>query len=281
MLALALCLVAFTGLSVVCKLAQIRGASLRGFNLVLFGTCAAGSVAWTSVTQRWDGFDPVFWTVSLTSGALALLAVVALLKALAAGAFATSNAVVRSSVVIPAAAGMLIFDERLGGARMAGFAAVLGSFALAGMKPSKGGTATGGAGWLLWVSICWVANGLSQGTQVWVAKTYPNGELCYLAAFYGGGLALAVALTALRSQRVERADWIYGALGAICSLLGMAATMSALASMDAAVVVPVSIAGAMVLIVLVGRYVFGERLAAKDWAIVVLASAGSVLLAVS
>jgi multidrug transporter EmrE-like cation transporter len=188
----------------------------------------------------------------------------------------------RSSVVIPAAAGMLVFGEPACAIRLAGCAAVLASFAMAGANPgTKGPPAARGAGWLSWMAICWGANGLAQVIQVWVAKEFPGGEVCYLVAFYGSGAAAAAALAGFRRQWPCRADGTYGALAAAGSLLGMVALMRALALLDASVVMPVSIAGAMALIMVAGRYVFGERLAVRDWAVVVLASAGSALLAAS
>ncbi|QNI37676.1 hypothetical protein [Edaphobacter albus] len=113
-----------------------------------------------------------------------------------------------------------------------------------------------------YMALAFVTNGLgAYGLRVLAGAGLGNLETRYLVIWYSAGsiLALAVAIPHLGKLAVRELG--IGILMAFCSVLGqtgMALAMSG--GIPGYVVFPVAVGGGLILVVMVGVFVFGERL---------------------
>ncbi|MBS1801216.1 MAG: hypothetical protein JSS95_15495 [Acidobacteria bacterium] len=112
------------------------------------------------------------------------------------------------------------------------------------------------------MAVAFVTNGLgAYGLRVLAGAGFGNLETKYLLIWYMAGsiLALAVAVRHLGKPTVRELG--IGILMALCSVLGqtgMALAMSG--GIPGYVVFPVAVGGGLILVVMVGVFVFRERL---------------------
>jgi drug/metabolite transporter (DMT)-like permease len=156
------------------------------------------------------------------------------------------------------------------------------TLALTGLGGSGGRAQPGGGGgrWAAWVLAGWVMSGISMSCQFLASQYAPRAPLAFLMAMYvvSGLILLGVLLV----QHTGRPRWfeILAGVGTgamiTCSL---ALTLWVLTRMSPVVVYPVTVAGPIVLMMLIGAAAFKERIGWTGWLAAAFGIGGIALLA--
>ncbi|MBW3617727.1 MAG: DMT family transporter [Proteobacteria bacterium] len=225
---------------------------------------------------------PSGWGFGLLSAACSLLGSVCLYQALSRGVLALVASIVASYAAVTTALSLLTGAERLSATVGAGLAICLAGVALASWSRPAPAARSGPAappssvGWAL-------GSALGYGVSFWIQGAFVVSRLGPFAPVWLNAAVSAVCVTvaALLTRRslavpTGGAAWLVAATGTIGSLAFMAYLVGLTTGQVAVVTVLSSLAGAVT--VLLGLMVLGDRLSAQQWAGVVAALTGVVLL---
>lgn len=136
--------------------------------------------------------------------------------------------------------------------------------------------------WAMWVLAGWVFSGISQGCQYLSSRWAPQAPLAYVVSLYCVSFGVLLAVSAVRGGRIPRRDEIIaGAATGAMLALGISLTIRLLTTMSAVVVLPVTVVGPIVLMLLIAHALLKERLSAVGWIAGCLGILGIVLLSVT
>jgi drug/metabolite transporter (DMT)-like permease len=234
----------------------------------------------------------VVW-VAIPFGICAAVAFLAFQKSIAIGKVAAGWLVMNLSAGVPALVSMWVYKERLTWLKCSAFALALVSlwflFKGAGIEradaketPRNRGTWSGA--WPLLMLIILATNGMSAfGLKVIVAwglsktVTFP-----YLTVWYAAGFLCVGALLLFARTKARWQDLGWGAVIAALSIGGQVAMGMALDSgVPGNIVFPVTMGGSLLVVVLAGRWIFGERMSSLSTSGVLLGSLAVVILSLS
>jgi drug/metabolite transporter (DMT)-like permease len=163
-----------------------------------------------------------------------------------------------------------------------GLGCIAVTLALTGLGQPAGPAqqAGGGGRWGAWVLAGWVFSGVSMGCPFLASQYAPAAPLAFLVAMYVvSGLILLGVLLVQRAARPQGFEILAG-LGTGTMVTGsVALTIWVLTRMSPVVVFPVTVAGPIVLMMLIGAAAFKERIGWTGWLAAGFGIAGIALLA--
>jgi drug/metabolite transporter (DMT)-like permease len=234
--------------------------------LVVAASPPRGEIAFTLLTGSWAG---VCYLISL----LYYFAGVARLG------MGLATAAIRTSVVLPVAAALVVWHEQLRPEQAAGMALVVMALPLLG---GSFGTTRGSLALTFGMLLpLFLITGLGQiGNRIFNSGAPSANTFLFLAAVFGGAGVSAAVTLAIRRSRPRRQDLLLGALLGVVNLTTNIFLLLALRRLPSALVFSVSSTGSVVLATLTGILVWKERLQRPAVAGVVAAAAAVLLLTI-
>ena len=271
--------ICITGTALFSRMGMARGATSRGLALALFTTSTA--IGWVGATLRGLLFAPIVPAVAcygVLAGVCGAAAVVLFNEALERGHFAYSNAIYRCSFIIPivfcVAAGSLVPDWHTVAALVGVIVGVIlmskaGSERECGARPSSSNKFFDRQ-WMLLIVAAFLASGGPRVAQMRVAALQGDSEVYLRVSFLAGTIVLGAYFWATRrrvssSRDARSAEWRWGSLAAVTSFSGVATTLQALTTLPPQIVFPVSLCTPIMLGLLLGLFVFCERIRPAGW----------------
>ena len=166
-----------------------------------------------------------------------------------------------------------------------GFGCTLLALALTGANRSRDEAVTPiTARWAGWALVGWVFAGISMSCQYLDSQLAPNTPYAYLLALFAVALVICLGISAVKRNNLPtRAEALAGlGVGAI-NVFSITLTILLLGPLHVspAIVMPVTVAGPVILMLLIGHVILKERLNSLGWTASALGLAGIVCLSLS
>ncbi len=274
-----------TAVALIAKLASRHEVSAFGLSAALFfaGALFGAGMLW------WHG--PVKWTlaalvVSAMGGIGGALAVLSFNLAMREGHFGFSNAIYRSSFLIPVVFAVLFLNASLKGTTVLGIILILSAILL--MSWSTNSFQQGHRAGLRWFGLIMVAFGMSGAPRVGQTLTsvYGVDPFLYLFLSYAFGAAVFILeLLRRRSLQPMGRAWrsnalVWGTGAALASYIGVFCTLKSLETLKPQIVFPISLSGPIIVGILLSLILFRERIRPSGWMGIVLGVGGITILSV-
>ena len=197
-------------------------------------------------------------TLGAVTGFLYLAGFVLLRKNVNCNGVILSGAAMKlGGVLVPIIAAVLLFQERMKWAQLAG--AVLAVAAIVLINAEKGEAGTGGK--KRWLAVLLLVSGFADTMANIYDKTGPEAlKNLYLFCTFFAALLIALALALRKRQRITAADLLCGLLIGIPNYYSARFLLLSLGRVPAVIAYPVFSVGTIIVISMAGAVFFHERL---------------------
>lgn len=225
---------------------------------------------------------PTLW-YGLLYGCLMCLSMYAGFRALGLGPMSLTSLIVSFSVLLPLLYGLFFCHEEFGPLKIGGLAALVVALIFANLGKKNGNQKeTNYPKWLLYTMLTFLSNGMASILQKQHQLDYPG---LYLSEFMLYAMLVCVlvfGVAALCSIRPRDYPTLrgkrYGLLSGVCGGLVNYGTLALSGMENASVLFPALSAGTILLSLLCGTLLFGERLRWPHYLALVAGTAAIVLL---
>ena len=270
--------VAITSTALIAKLASRNNVSALDLSTSLFGVSAiiGALILWRQLPIKVTPNALVFSAVGGIGGSLAVLA---FNSAVRSGHFGFSNAIYRSSFLVPVVFAVLFLNAPLKLTTSGGIALILGGIFF--MSRSTAPVVAEHHPHSRWLGLILLAFLLSGAPRVGQTLTSACNENYYLYLFlsYLVGAAILLVIT-LRRGAFNPASLTWGTGAAIASYTGVFCTLKALELLNPHVVFPISLAGPIILGILLSLVLFREKITGQGWIGVSFGFTGILILSI-
>lgn len=262
------------------KLSAKHGVPSFDFTFVLFAS--ASFLGYLFATWKHAGavsYTGELWLISAIAGAGGATAVFIFNKAVKIGHFGYSNAIYRSSFLIPVILSVLLFNANLNLTTIIGIAAILTSVFLVSWSDdvfTKDRT-NGNVKWFIMILCAFMASGLPRIGQLLVSHEGLNSS-AYLFTSYIAGFILLFIFFLFRPRRLHQSSLVYGSIAAFASFAGVYFTIASLKLLSAAIVFPITLSAPIMLGMLISIF-HKERIRSAGWIGIFLGICGILMLA--
>ena len=227
-----------------------------------YAACTALAAVFTrtfNLFPRAEGMGVTLF-LGLISGVLFLGAFVLLQWNIRQNGVSLPSTFMKLGVVVPTLMAITLFGETPTAVQIIGIALVLVSILL--IQSEKGQTQVASHAGL--IALLLVGGMASAMTKVYDHYGVQALEKHFLFYNFGVALILCVVLCIVRRQRLTLADALFGVLVGVPNYFSTLFLLKALQSIPALVAYPASSVGTIVLILLCGRFFFGEKLTRRQ-----------------
>lgn len=269
---------AITATAVLAKLALQRKVQPLDLAASMFSISTAIGLltAWSQIPTKLNAQAVLISAVAGLGGGFAVLAFNAAVKT---GHFGYSNAIYRSSFLIPVVYSVLFLNAALKTTTIIGIALILAGILL--VSQSSGSFKKGQRAELRWFLLITGAFLLSGAPRV--GQTLTNllkiDYFVYLFLSYLSGTIALLAFVGIRSA-FNPAALPWGAAAAAASYAGVFCTLKSLEQLTPQVVFPISLSAPILLGVVLSLGLFKEKIRAAGWIGILLGVSGIVTLAI-
>lgn len=138
------------------------------------------------------------------------------------------------------------------------------------------------ARWARWVLVGWAFSVVSMTMQFLSSQYAPAAPYAYVTGSYAVAfIVLGVVALVKRNGALRPEEWLAGIGTGIMVGIFLPVTLLLLTRMAAAIVFPVTVAGPVVLMLLIGHFLLHERLNPAGWAASLLGLCGLILLSMA
>ncbi len=225
-----------------------------------------------------SAYTPSVFLYAVPAGFGGGLAVLTFNHAIRMGHFGFSNAIYRSSFLVPVVVGILFFGAVLKLTTSAGILLILGAIFL--MSWSNDAFSKGkGSEWKWFVIImaAFLLSGLPRVGQL-LTSTYKQSFFAYLFLSYAAGAFLLLPFY-LKQKKFDTRALLYGSIASIASYIGVYCTLSALKTLSPAVVYPITLSAPIILGMGISSLFFKEKIRGSGWLGVFAGITGITILA--
>jgi uncharacterized membrane protein len=269
---------AITATAVIAKLAVQRKILPLDLAASMFSisTVLGLLIAWPQMPGKVNGLALL---ISIIAGLGGGLAVLAFNSAVRSGHFGYSNAIYRSSFLVPVVYSVLFLNAALKATTIFGIILILAGIFL--ISQSTGSFERGRRAELKWFLIIMSAFLLSGAPRVGQTLTslLKINYFVYLFLSYLSGSVALLAFTGIR-RAFNPAALPWGGAAAIASYAGVFCTLKALEHLTPQVVFPISLSAPILLGVVISLYLFKEKIRPAGWLGLLLGASGIVILSV-
>jgi drug/metabolite transporter (DMT)-like permease len=270
--------IAITATAVIAKLAALRKITPLDLATSLFSvsTLLGLLIVWPRLPMKVTGAALLISFVAGVGGAFAVLAFNAAVRV---GHFGFSNAIYRSSFLVPVVYSVLFLNALLKPTTILGILLILGGIFLISQSNAafeKGRKAE--LRWFLLIMAAFLLSGAPRVGQTLTSLLKVEYHLYLFLSYLSGALALLIVVAAKRSFNPSALTWGTGA--AVASYAGVFCTLKALESLKPQVVFPISLSAPILLGVLLSLLLFREKIQAKGWMGIALGVCGITVLAI-
>ncbi len=159
-----------------------------------------------------------------------------------------------------------------------GIASVIVSLILMAFNKTAGEMKAASAKWFKWVTLGGLLSGISLGSQFIATQLSPDNP--YTFAFSCNLLAfsiLVVVSLVMKDTRPKKAEMIAGGITGAANVLGTAILFYLLQNIPAFVVYPVIMSAPVLIMLVVGHYIYKEKMNRFGWAACIIGIIGLVL----
>ncbi len=187
-------------------------------------------------------------------------------KALCLGPMALTSMLTSFSIVIPLLFGIAVWNEVLGGFKIAALVLLVFAILMTNADKLKKGERTekGYVRWLFFVFLTFIANGLCSVIQKQHQTLYPGAysrEFMLFAVFLCAIVFTTAALMKARPKEILASNGkLYGVISGIANGLSSLFTLMLAGLENATVLFPIISAGTILASLLCGRFIFKEKL---------------------
>lgn len=233
--------------------------STLAFNYVV---CTVMAAVFTGTTDLFPAASGMGVAIGLgvVSGILFLGAFILLQWNIHKNGVSLPSTFMKLGVVVPTVMALTLFGETPSAVQIIGIALVLVSILL--IQSEKGQTQVASHAGL--IALLLVGGMASAMTKVYDHYGVQALEKHFLFYNFGVALILCVVLCIMRRQRLTLADALFGVLVGVPNYFSTLFLLKALQSIPALVAYPASSVGTIVLILLCGRFFFGEKLTRRQ-----------------
>lgn len=277
-LALLAVVLAITATALLAKMAMRRGVTSLDLATTLFGFGAllGGVVLWGRCP---GGVSPRALLVAALGGVGGAFAVWTFNSAVRQGHFGFSNAIYRSSFLVPVVFSVLFLHAPLRGTTVGGIACILAGIFLMSQAGTPVGEPRKARGrWIGLILLAFLCSGAPRVGQTLTSAAHDNGFV-YLFLSYLFGAVVLLGLT-LRRGAFHLAALPWGAGAAAASYVGVFCTLKALQTLTPQVVFPISLSAPILLGLLCSRGFFRERISLRGGVGATLGLGGILVLAI-
>lgn len=280
-----LVVLSITAVALIAKLASQRGVDAFGLSASLFivATIFGAGVLWWHLPAK---LTPCALVVSAVAGIGGAFAVLGFNVAVRQGHFGFSNAIYRSSFLIPVVYSVLFLNASLKWTTVAGIGLILSAIFL--MSWSVNSFKKGNRLEFRWFVLIVLSFALSGAPRIGQTLTSLYGVDFYLYLFVSYAFGAAIFMVELwrRKHLLSLGKAVgTGALGwgtgaAIASYVGVFCTLKSLETLKPQIVFPISLSGPIILGVLLSLVLFREKIRFAGWIGVVLGIGGITVLSI-
>lgn len=275
-----LCVVvaAITATAVIAKFALVRRVTPLDLSVSLFSvsTIIGVVIVWTQLPVQLSGEALV---VSFIAGLGGGFAVLAFNSAVRAGHFGFSNAIYRSSFLVPVVYSVLFLGSVLKLTTVFGISLILvGIFAVSPLTSSCQSGRKVELRWFILIMSAFLLSGAPRVGQTLTNVLRIDYHVYLLLSYLSGALTLLVFVACKRSFSPRAIGW--GAGAAVSSYAGVFCTLKALEHLTPQVVFPISLSAPVLLGVLFSLLVFKEEIRGSGWMGIGLMTSGIAVLAI-
>jgi drug/metabolite transporter (DMT)-like permease len=275
----AITVLCITAVAYLAKLAARRNVPAFDFVFVMFAVAVVMGFFWTKLNHVGAYcYTDVLLRVSVWAGIGGAAAVFIFNMAVRIGHFGYSNAIYRSSFLIPVVVSVQSFGAKPDIITITGILLVLTSIITVSWSdnafPAAGGK--GNLKWFFMIVCAFLASGLPRTAQLIVSQERLNSS-AYLLASYSVGFAMLLICLLLRRKHLCWLSLLHGSIAAIASFAGVYFTIAALKLLPAFVVFPVTLSTPIILGMLISL-VYGEKIRPVGLAGIVVGICGIVML---
>ncbi|MGI8912485.1 MAG: hypothetical protein ACR2JY_01640 [Chloroflexota bacterium] len=268
----------------------VRVARHQKFDYLLFGAtnyAVAAAVSLALLLQAPAPASPTVVLYGIVNGMQYQVTFLLMYAMLSMTGVAVMTSFLRLSVFIPTIASIAIWSEYPSPVQAVGLALTALALPLLGTAASR----TAPAAWRSWRPLSLILTTmLFSGAGLLAAKAFSELHLeaqrpVYLVAAYGTATVLSVLTWPLRPrlERTQAPGGVWQALGlgiitGLCNIGQLAAFLRGLAVVPGIIAFPVTAAGGLLVVTLVGRLAWNERIAGRAGAGIVLALAAVALV---
>ena len=279
-LALLAVVLAITATALLAKMAVRRGVTSLDLATTLFGFGAllGGVVLWGRLPES---VSPRAVGIAALAGVGGAFAVWTFNSALRRGHFGFSNAIYRSSFLVPVLFSVLFLHAPLRATTVGGIACILAGIFLMSQAGTSGGVGEPRKAlgrWVVLILLAFLFSGAPRVGQTLTSAAHDNGFV-YLFLSYLFGAVVLLALT-LRRGAFHVASLPWGAGAAAASYVGVFCTLKALQTLTPQVVFPISLSAPILLGLLCSRGFFRERISLRGGVGAALGLGGILVLAI-
>ena len=217
-------------------------------------------------------------SVSAIAGIGGAIAVFVFNKSVRIGHFGYSNAIYRSSFLIPVIFSVIFFRATLNIITMTGILFILTSIVLISWSNNAFAKNKNNSNtlWFFMIVGAFALSGLPRIGQLLISYDKLN-SFAYLFMSYAAGFILLLISFLIRRKRVKAQALFYGILAAFASYVGVYCTLEALKLMPAAVVFPITLSAPIMLGMIIS-FLYREKIRLAGWIGVFIGICGITML---
>lgn len=268
-----------TSFAYLAKLSAKNGVSSFDFTFVMFAAAVVLGYLFAEFNQvATASYTFELCSVSAMAGIGGATAVFVFNKSLRVGHFGYSNAIYRSSFLIPVIFSVIFFGATLNVISMTGILFILTSIVLVSWSNNAFARDKNNSNmlWFFMILGAFALSGLPRIGQLLISH-YKLNSFAYLFMSYAVGFILLLIFFLTRRKRVKARALFYGILAAFASYVGVYCTLEALKLMPAAVVFPITLSAPIMLGMIIS-FIYREKIRLAGWIGVVLGICGITML---
>lgn len=276
---LLLVVIGITAVAYLAKLSAKNGVSSFDLTFVMFAAASILGYFFSEFNRVGEaGYTPELFAVSTMAGVGGATAVFVFNQSVRMGHFGYSNAIYRSSFLIPVVFSVVFFRATLNIATLAGIILILTSIILVSWSNDAFARDKNRSNlpWFFMIIGAFALSGLPRIGQLLISHQKLN-SFAYLFMSYAIGFILLLIFFLARIKPVKSRALLYGILAAFASYVGVYCTLEALKLMPAAVVFPITLSAPIMLGMIIS-FVYGERIRWTGWIGVLTGICGITML---
>ena len=269
-----------TSVAFIARLSARKGVTPLDLTFILFLAATVLGYFWAAYNDVPSGaYSKQLLLIAALAGAGGAGAVFVFNHAIRIGHFGFSNAIYRSSFLIPVIVSFVVFNTKVHWLAASGILLILVSiFLISWSNDSFGRGRKTEFIWFLVIVSAFLLSGLPRIGQLLISRNKLNPS-AYLFASYAAGFLLLMVFNIFSGKfRINKWAAIYGSIAAFASFVGVYCTIAALASLPAFVVFPVTLSAPIMLGMLISR-LLKEKTTIKGWIGVAVGLTGILILA--
>jgi drug/metabolite transporter (DMT)-like permease len=270
--------IAITATAVIAKLAALRRITPLHLATSLFSvsTLLGLLVVWPRLPMKVTGEALLISFVAGLGGGFAVLAFNAAVRT---GHFGFSNAIYRSSFLVPVVYSVLFLHAVIKPTTILGIVLILGGiFMISQATASLEYGRKAEFRWFLLIMAAFLLSGAPRVGQTLISLLKIDYQLYLFLSYLSGALTLLIFMAAKRSFSPAALTWGTGA--AVASNTGVFCTLKALEYLTPQVVFPISLSAPILLGVLLSLVLFKEKIQVRGWIGIALGICGITVLAI-